>query len=103
MTHLVMIEIAKLRKPVRERVIELCSKNLCLCCEQKPQHARGRCTGCLNEVYQGAKYLPPLEQAKRVSKWITAGTLLGAWDKSHKPKRCKPVATQKQSRGLEAG
>jgi hypothetical protein len=102
MTHLVMIEIAKLRKPVRERVIDLCNRNLCLKCESKPQHACGRCPGCLNEVYQAAKYLSPLDQAKRVAKMITAGTLLGAWDKTYKPRRAKVVKakTTDQSQGM---
>ena len=102
MTHLVMIEIAKMRKPVRERVIDLCNRNLCLKCEAKPQHSCGRCPGCLNEVYQAAKYLSPLEQLERVRKMIATGTLLKAWDNTYKPRRAKKAKTTPtdQSQGM---
>ena len=89
MPHLVVIQIAKLRKPVRERVIDLCNRNLCLLCEQNDQHARGRCSTCLNDLYQAAKYLDPLVAGKREGEAIAAGTLLTAWDKSMKPKRAR--------------
>jgi hypothetical protein len=100
MAHLVMIEIAKLPKKLRERVIGLCNQNLCLCCEQNPQHSRGRCSGCLNQLYGPAKYLGPLEAAKIEAAMIRKGTLMARYDKSLRPARAK---RKNAIEGREAG
>jgi hypothetical protein len=102
MAHLVMIEIAKLPKKTREKVIGLCNQNLCLRCEKNPQHARGRCSGCLNELYLPAKYLGPLEAAKIEAAMIRKGTLMPRYDKSMRPKRVRTTAIRNSIDSREA-
>lgn len=87
MPHLVMIEIAKLPKERRERVIRLCDQNLCLCCERRKQHARGRCSTCLNEFYGPLRFLSPIDAAKLEAKCIRAGTILTRYDRSARMRR----------------
>jgi hypothetical protein len=72
-----------------------------LCCEKNPQHSRGRCSGCLNELYGPAKYIGPLEAAKIEAAMIRKGTLLPRYDKSMRPKRVKQLRDSVD--GREAG
>lgn len=81
---IVMLEMAKLPRDKRERVIRLCAEGKCLKCEEKPQQARGRCAGCLNEVYGPLRWMKSaLDKAKFLHRFIRQGTLLEPYEKTY--------------------
>lgn len=102
MAHLVMIESDNLFASLLWKLRNLCNQNLCLRCEKNPQHARGRCSGCLNELYLPAKYLGPLEAAKIEAAMIRKGTLMPRYDKSMRPKRVRTTAIRNSIDSREA-
>ena len=91
MAHWVMIEMAKLSKEKRDRIVRLTALDLCIDCECKKQAARGNCQACLNVLYSKKKYGDPMEAAEYENKKTRQGRLLPVYDKrfSEKKKRIK--------------